>query len=120
MLIDTLRDFARRIGSLDTPEEGEPVTELRVSCDGVEETLSLSPSAVTALKHALEDYADPRDAGSCDHCGSRRVDRNFICLDCGQPNGVFGQLLLEHSERYPGDPQALKGSQPDTPHGSTD
>lgn len=103
----TLRDFAHRIASLDLPGEREPTTVLTLSDGKVEETIHLTPSAVRALKHALEDYHDPRDCGECDHCGSRRIDRNFICLACGRPNGVFGQLLREHSERYVGDPDAL-------------
>lgn len=103
----TLRDFANRIAGLDLPSERQPTTTLRISDGEVDETIELTPSALLALKHALEDYHDPRDCGECDHCGSRRIDRNFICLACGQPNGVFGQLLREHSERYDGDPDAL-------------
>lgn len=106
-IVLTLRDFANRISALDLPSERQPATVIKLSADGVEETIELTPSALQALKHALEDYHDPRDCGECDHCGSRRIDRNFICLACGQANGVFGQLLREHSSRYPGDPEAL-------------
>ncbi|WP_162907520.1 hypothetical protein [Allorhizocola rhizosphaerae] len=107
-VVTTLRDFVARIASLDTPVEREPTIELRVICGDTDETLTLSPSVVQALKHALEDYHDPRDSGDCDHCGSRRVDRNFICQDCGEASGVFGQLLKEHSSRYR-DPFGLPG-----------
>ncbi len=111
-VVPILRDFVARIAALDSPAEREPSIQLRViSHDAAgehDETLTLSPSAVQALKHALEDYHDPRDSGNCDHCGSPRVDRNFICLDCGEANGVFGQLLKEHHGRHT-DPLGLPG-----------
>jgi hypothetical protein len=62
----------------------------------------LSPGVARAFVEALLTYQDPRDRGSCDHCGGPRLDDNFICADCGQPSGLFGQLLRERAARYEG------------------
>jgi hypothetical protein len=101
-LPQALRSFAERIAELDSPASPAVTT---VQVDG--EPVALTASAVEALTDLLEEYRDPRSNGDCDRCGGRRIDRNFICLDCGHANGVFGQLLMERSSHYPGDPRAL-------------
>jgi hypothetical protein len=77
-----LQDFARRMGA------GDGVVEVRVG--GAE------PVAVEAraFAEALRSYHDPRANGDCDHCGGA-LDENLVCRACGEPNGVFGQLLKE-------------------------
>ena len=101
-LAEALRRFAARIAALDPP--GSPtVAELTV--DGA--TVALTGSAVRALTEATLTYHDPRDRGACDHCGSRRLDDNFLCADCMGASGVFGQLVRERAARYEGPPPAL-------------
>lgn len=104
-LAAALRGFAARVAELDPHLEPAAVV-VRVG----EESIPLTASAVSALAGLLDGYQDPRANGDCDGCGGRRVDRNFICLDCGHANGVFGQLIREHSSRWPGDPDELPSS----------
>jgi hypothetical protein len=100
-LADALGAFVERIGPLHPPSG--PSVEIRV--DGV--PVVLSASVARALVEAMRAYHDPNDRGSCDHCGGRRLDNNFLCADCGQPSGVFGQLVRERAARYAGPPPEL-------------
>jgi hypothetical protein len=101
-LADALRQFAARIAALDPPGSAA-VVEITVGGTPI----TLTPSAARALREAVLAYHDPRDRGACDHCGSRRLDDNFLCADCQQPSGVFGQLIRERAARYDGPPPAL-------------
>jgi hypothetical protein len=101
-LAAALRQFAARIAELDPPGSAA-VVELAVGGTPV----MLTESAARALHEAVLAYHDPRDRGACDHCGSRRLDDNFLCADCRQPSGVFGQLIRERAARYDGPPAAL-------------
>lgn len=69
-----------------------------------------SPGVARAFAEALRAYQDPRDRGSCDHCGGPRLDDNFVCADCGQPSGLFEQLLRERAARYEGPAGELGGA----------
>ena len=101
-LAAAVRQFAARIAALDPP--GSPsVAELTVAGTPI----PLSESAARALTEALLAYHDPRDRGACDHCGSRRLDDNFLCADCLRPSGVFGQMIRERAARYEGPPPGL-------------
>ncbi len=97
-VLDALREFATRVDALDpgAPTWGD--VEVRVR--GQELRLGLSDAVAGALVSALRGYHDPRDAGRCDHCGGPRLDENFLCRDCGRPNGLFGQLIAERAGRY--------------------
>jgi hypothetical protein len=98
-----LRQFADRIAALDPP--GAFAADIEVTVGGV--AVRLTQSGARALTEAMLAYHDPRDRGACDHCGSRRLDDNFMCADCMQPSGVFGQLLRERAARYEGPPPEL-------------
>ncbi|MEV0717100.1 hypothetical protein [Asanoa sp. NPDC050611] len=87
-----IADFATRIDAL-APGSGLPVTV----------PVTLSPEAARALVEALRAYHDPRDHGVCDQCGSGRLDEDLICTTCGQPNGLFGQLVRERLARHRAD-----------------
>jgi hypothetical protein len=93
--------FVERVGPLYPPSDRS--VEIRV--DGV--PVVLSAPVARALVEAMRAYHDPNDRGSCDHCGGRRLDNNFLCADCGQPSGVFGQLVRERAARYAGPPPEL-------------
>jgi hypothetical protein len=101
-VVDALREFAERIGPLYPPPGGRAV-EVRV--DGV--PVQVSEPVARAIVEALRGYHDPNDRGACDHCGGRRLYDNFLCSDCGQPSGVFGQLLRERAARYGGPPPEI-------------
>lgn len=99
-----LREFAERIDAYDRAS-GPAVAEVRVG----ERAIPLRAPVVRALAEALRSYQDPRDRGACDHCGGPRLDDNFVCADCGQPSGVFGQLLRERAARFEGPAAGLPG-----------
>ncbi|GIF67818.1 hypothetical protein Ais01nite_58530 [Asanoa ishikariensis] len=83
-----VEEFAARIDAL-APDPGSPSPV----------TVSLSPAAAHALVEALRSYRDPRDHGRCDQCGTGRLDETFTCTSCGQPAGLFGQLVRERLSR---------------------
>jgi hypothetical protein len=99
VVAQALREFNERLDVFD-PAPAPPVAEVRVG----DATIPLRAPVVRALAEALLRYQDPRDRGTCDHCGGPRLDDNFVCADCGRPSGVFGQLLAERVARY--DPPA--------------
>jgi hypothetical protein len=104
-VVAAVRDFVDRIDALDPPP-GEPaVALLHIRSGQTQANLALSTPVARALVAALKAYRDPRDRGRCVHCGGRRVDEHFLCLDCGRPNGLFGQIVLERAERYTEPPQ---------------
>jgi hypothetical protein len=106
-VVAALRDFVDRIDAVDPAAGAVGAIEVR----GVDDELRLAFSVPVAhaLVEALRNYHDPRDRGRCDHCGGRRLDDNFLCLDCHRPNGLFGQMIMERSARYGGDPAAISG-----------
>jgi hypothetical protein len=94
-------------GSGGGPGDDVPAgVQLRVDGGAV---VRFSPGVARAFVEALRAYQDPRDRGSCDHCGGARLDDNFVCADCGQPSGLFGQLLRERAARYEGPAGELGG-----------
>ncbi|MFC7548622.1 hypothetical protein [Plantactinospora sp. GCM10030261] len=99
--------FVARIDAYDPA--AKPLGAVEVAVPGQAARLSLSAPVARALVAALDGYHDPRDQGPCEHCGGRRLDHNFLCLDCQRPNGVFGALLAERAAAYSGDPAALLG-----------
>jgi hypothetical protein len=109
-----LREFVQRIDAFDplpapAPAPAPASTSVAAAVEIVvgDQVLSLRAPVAKALVEALLAYHDPRDRGSCDHCGGPRLDENFVCANCGQPSGVFGQLLRERAARYEGPPGAL-------------
>ncbi|SNT62635.1 hypothetical protein SAMN05421812_114136 [Asanoa hainanensis] len=87
-----LEEFAARIDAL-APASGPPLTV----------AVSLSPAAAEALAEALRSYHDPRDHGRCGSCDTGLVDETFTCTSCGQPAGLFGQLVRERLARHRAD-----------------
>jgi hypothetical protein len=54
---------------------------------------------VRALCRALASYRDPSDRGTCAGCGSRRIDENLHCQDCGHMHGILGEVIAQHLRR---------------------
>jgi len=106
-----LRDFADRIALFDPappipapppigqPATGQPAEPIEIRVGGAH-PVQLTATAAEALCVALRSYHDPRDRGRCDQCGGWRLDEALQCLDCGQPGGLFGQLVRERMTRY--------------------
>lgn len=97
-VLAALQEFVARIDVLDPEASRCGDVEVRVGERIL--TLPLRVPVARALVEALRGYQDPRDRGGCDHCGGRRIDDNFLCRDCGRPNGLFGQLVAERAARY--------------------
>jgi hypothetical protein len=100
-----LREFVERIDALDPTADGRGGVEISVT--RLDAPLMLRPPVARALVEALRAYRDPRDRGTCDHCGGRRLDDNWLCADCGQPGGIFGEILRERAARDGGPPPAV-------------
>lgn len=103
--VAALREFVERIDALDP--SGSRVGTIEVRVGDRETRLVLRAPTARALVEALAAYHDPRDRGRCSRCGGRRLDQNFVCADCGRPDGVFGELVIERAARYAGDPPGL-------------
>jgi hypothetical protein len=89
-VLTALREFVARIDAFDP--QAPP-------CGEVEVRLALRTPVAEALVAALRAYHDPRDLGRCAHCGSLRLDENFLCRDCGGLNGLFGRMIAERAAR---------------------
>jgi len=94
--IDALERFLDRIEPFD-PEPQRPVGTVELKVGRGLGTFELTEHAVKALHDALFNYVDPDDAGTCDNCGSQRVDRNMRCHDCDYVSGLFGLTLALHA-----------------------
>ncbi|MFC6019778.1 hypothetical protein ACFP2T_26665 [Plantactinospora solaniradicis] len=94
-----LRDFVARVSPYDPEPAAEPVGSVDVrSADGVE-TILVTPYLARALAEALAGYRDRADRGTCASCGSRRLDENLHCADCGRLHGVLGEVIARQAER---------------------
>lgn len=90
-VVAAVREFVARLDGL---EPGAPVVgELTVGLGAAAERVTLREPVARALVEALRAYHDPRDRGTCAHCGTGRLDDDFVCRTCGIVNGLFGQTL---------------------------
>ena len=90
-VLAALRDFVARLDGLDPA--APLVGELVVGLGDETERLPLRLPVARALTEALRGYHDPRDRGTCAHCGTGRLDDDFVCRDCGIVNGLFGRTI---------------------------
>lgn len=86
-----VREFIARIDEVDP--EAPVVGELTLGLGEATERVTLRAPVARALVEALRAYHDPRDRGTCAHCGTGRLDDDFVCRTCGIVNGLFGQTL---------------------------
>jgi hypothetical protein len=91
-VLTAVREFAARLDELDA--EAPVVGELTLGLGDATERVRLRLPVARALVEALRGYHDPRDHGTCSHCGSGRLDDDFVCRSCGIVNGLFGQTLV--------------------------
>lgn len=95
-VLRVLREFIDRIDRIE-PEAPE-LGELEVGWRGDTERIVIRQSTAQALAEALIAYRDPRDHGTCDHCGGN-LDRDLQCRRCGIVNGIFGQTIADFLSR---------------------
>jgi len=96
-------DFIERVAPYDGASEPVPVAVLGVRTALGEATYTMSDHVVRALCRALASYTDPDDRGTCVECGSRRLDENLHCRDCGRLHGILGQVIAQHARRVAAD-----------------
>ena len=89
-VLTAVREFAARLDELEA--EAPVVGELTLGLGDATERVRLRLPVARALVEALRGYQDPRDRGTCAHCGGR-LDDDFVCRGCGIVNGLFGQTL---------------------------
>lgn len=97
-VVGAVRAFVAKMDGLEPGAGAIGSIEIRAGDDHAR--LAISAPVARALIEALANHHDPRDRGPCDHCGGHRVDGNFLCLDCGRPSGLFGQMLVERAARH--------------------
>lgn len=90
-VLRVLREFVDRIDQLDP--DAPALGELELGWRGAAERVTVRLPVARALTEALLAYHDPRDHGTCAHCGTGRLDGDFVCRACGIVNGVFGRTL---------------------------
>ena len=90
-VLSAVRDFVARLDDLDA--EAPVVGELTLGLGDANERLQLRLPVARALVEALHGYHDPRERATCAHCGTGRLDDDFVCRSCGIVNGLFGQTL---------------------------
>lgn len=94
-----LAHFVARVSPYDPAPDAPPVAVLGLRTAYGESTFTLGDHAVRALCRALEAYRDPDDRGACIQCGSRRLDENLHCRDCGRLHGILGEVIAHHARR---------------------
>jgi hypothetical protein len=92
-------EFIDAVSPYDPSPDAAPVAVLGVRTALGDATFTLSDHAIRALCRALASYHDPEDRGTCVECGSRRLDENLHCQDCGRLHGILGQVIAHHAAR---------------------
>ena len=95
----TIAEFIARVAPYDPAPDAEPVALLGVRTAQGEQIFTMGDHVVRALGRALAAYRDPADLGTCAGCGSRRLDENLHCQDCGRLHGILGDVIARHAFR---------------------
>ncbi|GAB1689199.1 hypothetical protein [Krasilnikovia sp. M28-CT-15] len=94
-----LAEFIDRVAHFDPAPDAAPVAVLGLRTALSEATFTVGDHVVRAMCKALASYRDPADHGVCIQCGSRRLDENLHCRECGQLHGILGQVIAQHARR---------------------
>ena len=94
-----LAEFIARVSPYDPAPEAEPVAAVGVRTALGDKTFTMGDHVVRAMCRALASYRDPADRGTCTSCGSRRLDENLHCPDCGRLHGILGAVIADHARR---------------------
>ena len=92
-------EFLDRVSPYDPAPDAPPVAVLGVRTALGEATFPVGDHVLRALCKALASYRDPDDRGTCIDCGSRRLDENLHCRDCGRLHGILGEVIAQHARR---------------------
>jgi hypothetical protein len=94
-----IAEFIDNVAPYDPNPEADPVAMVGVRTALGEGVFAVSDHVIRAMCRALQAYHDPEDRGTCAECGSRRLDENLHCPDCGRLHGILGQVIAEHARR---------------------
>ena len=97
-------EFIERVACYDPAPESGPGAVIGLRTALGEATFQVSDHVIRAMCRALEAYRDPADRGKCISCGSRSLDENLHCRDCGRLHGILGEVIAEHARRVAEDP----------------
>jgi hypothetical protein len=92
-------EFIDAVAPYDPQPDAAPVALLGLRTALGDETFTLSDHVIRAMCRALASYRDPEDRGDCTDCGSRHLDENLHCEDCGRLHGILGQVIADHARR---------------------
>ena len=94
-----IAEFIDSVSPYDPNPDADPVAVIGVRTGLGEGVFAVGDHVIRALCRALASYHDPEDRGSCVGCGSRRLDENLRCPECGGLHGFLGQVIAEHARR---------------------
>jgi hypothetical protein len=92
-----LAEFVARVAPYDPVRDAEPVAVLGLRTALGDMSVTMSDHVVRALCRALASYTDPDDRGNCQNCGSRSIDENLHCRDCGRLHGILGEVIAQYA-----------------------
>ncbi len=92
-------EFVDRVVPYDPAPDAAPVAVVGLRTALGEATFTMGDHVVRALCRALASYRDPDDRGTCIGCGSRRLDENLHCQDCGRLHGILGEVIAQRARR---------------------
>jgi hypothetical protein len=94
-----IAEFIDAVAPYDPAPEADPVAVVAVRTALGDAAFPVSDHVIRAFCRALASYRDPEDRGRCSACGSRRLDENLHCPDCGRLHGILGEVIAEHARR---------------------
>lgn len=94
-----LAEFVDRVAPYDPTPDESPVALVGIRTAAGSTTVSVGNHVIKALCKALATYRDPEDRGACAECGSRRLDDNLHCRDCGRLHGILGEVIASQARR---------------------
>ena len=97
--VAVVAEFIDAVSPYDPSPEAVPVAVLGVRTALGEATFAVSDHVIRALCKALASYRDPDDRGRCVSCGSRSLDENLHCRECGRLHGILGEVIAQHARR---------------------
>jgi hypothetical protein len=92
-------EFIDAVAPYDPQPESGPVAVIGVRTALGDATFAVGDHVIRAMCRALESYRDPEDRGTCVGCGSRRLDKNLHCEECGRLHGILGEVIVQHARR---------------------
>ncbi|MCO8275617.1 hypothetical protein M1L60_34035 [Actinoplanes sp. TRM 88003] len=91
--------FIDAVEPYDPRPEADPVALIGVRTALGEATFAVGDHVIRAMCRALAAYRDPEDRGTCVECGSRHLDENLHCGECGRLHGILGEVIAQHARR---------------------